>query len=52
MEKPRTPFKGVTDDVKGRIPFYKHDWLNSCGTGVRYSYLMFELNMKWHINLY
>lgn len=35
MEKPRTPFKGVTDDVKGRIPFYKHDWLNSCGTGVR-----------------
>ncbi|KAJ8555466.1 hypothetical protein K7X08_012962 [Anisodus acutangulus] len=35
MEKPKTPFKGVLDDIKGRITCYKRDWLDSCGTGVR-----------------
>lgn len=36
MEKPKTPFKGVIDDAKGRITCYKRDWLNSYSTGVRY----------------
>ncbi|KAF3655650.1 putative UDP-N-acetylglucosamine/UDP-glucose/GDP-mannose transporter-like [Capsicum annuum] len=35
MEKPKTPFKGVIDDAKGRITCYKRDWLNSYSTGVR-----------------
>lgn len=30
-----TPFKGVKDDIKGRLSCYKSDWLDTCGTGVR-----------------
>ncbi|KAK4485850.1 hypothetical protein RD792_008497, partial [Penstemon davidsonii] len=31
----KTPFKGVVDDVKGRLACYKKDWLDACGSGAR-----------------
>ncbi|KAL6544271.1 Boron transporter 4 [Orobanche gracilis] len=35
MDHLKTPFKGVTDDVKGRLKCYKKDWLDTCGSGAR-----------------
>ncbi|KAL3500390.1 hypothetical protein ACH5RR_039483 [Cinchona calisaya] len=35
MEQLRTPFRGVANDVKGRLSCYKKDWLDACGSGVR-----------------
>ncbi|KAL3645888.1 putative boron transporter 6 [Castilleja foliolosa] len=29
------PFKGMVNDVKGRLKCYKTDWLDTCGTGAR-----------------
>lgn len=35
MDNLKTPFKGVLDDVKGRLACYKKDWLDTCGSGAR-----------------
>ncbi|KAL6578534.1 Boron transporter 4 [Orobanche minor] len=35
MDHLKTPFKGVSDDVKGRLKCYKKDWLDTCGSGAR-----------------
>ncbi|KAL3614820.1 putative boron transporter 6 [Castilleja foliolosa] len=29
------PFKGMVNDVKGRLKCYKTDWLDTCATGAR-----------------
>lgn len=33
MELLRTPFKGVKDDIKGRLSCYKKDWSDACSSG-------------------
>ncbi|KAL1557374.1 Boron transporter 4 [Salvia divinorum] len=35
MDGLKTPFKGVTDDLKGRLKCYKKDWLDSFSAGPR-----------------
>ncbi|KAL2543936.1 putative boron transporter 6 [Forsythia ovata] len=35
MENLKTPFKGVINDVKGRLVCYKKDWFDTCGSGAR-----------------
>ncbi|KAH6757581.1 hypothetical protein C2S51_038729 [Perilla frutescens var. frutescens] len=35
MDNLKTPFKGVKNDVKGRLACYKKDWFDSCGSGAR-----------------
>ncbi|KAL7112109.1 hypothetical protein ACP275_05G131500 [Erythranthe tilingii] len=35
MDHLKTPFKGVSNDVKGRLACYKKDWLDTCGSGAR-----------------
>ena len=30
------PFRGITNDVKGRIPWYASDWHDGFSCGVRY----------------
>ncbi|XP_011081918.1 boron transporter 4-like [Sesamum indicum] len=35
MENLKTPFKGVKDDLKGRLACYKKDWVDACGSGAR-----------------
>ncbi|CAI9775681.1 unnamed protein product [Fraxinus pennsylvanica] len=35
MENLRSPFKGVVNDVKGRLACYKNDWFDACGSGAR-----------------
>ncbi|KAL3844109.1 hypothetical protein ACJIZ3_001512 [Penstemon smallii] len=35
MDYLKNPFKGVVDDVKGRLACYKNDWLDTCGSGAR-----------------
>lgn len=32
----RVPFKGISNDYKGRAPCYKQDWTGAHGSGVRY----------------
>jgi boron transporter len=29
------PFRGITEDFKGRLEFYKQDWICAICTGVR-----------------
>ncbi|KAL6547593.1 Boron transporter 4 [Orobanche hederae] len=38
MDHLKTPFKGVADDVKGRLKCYKKDWLDTCGSGARFDF--------------
>ncbi|KAL0330253.1 UNVERIFIED_CONTAM: Boron transporter 4 [Sesamum radiatum] len=33
MENLKTPFKGVKNDLKGRLACYKKDWVDACGSG-------------------
>ncbi|KAK1405529.1 hypothetical protein POM88_005134 [Heracleum sosnowskyi] len=33
MESIRAPFRGVAEDVRGRISCYKHDWLAGIRSG-------------------
>ncbi|XP_031257737.1 probable boron transporter 7 [Pistacia vera] len=35
MDSRRTPFKGISKDVKGRLACYKQDWMGALGSGVR-----------------
>lgn len=35
-----TPLQGVINDIKGRKKCYKQDWLDSCRSGLRYSFLI------------
>lgn len=35
MDNLKTPFKGVKEDLKGRLACYKKDWLDTCGSGSR-----------------
>lgn len=35
MEQLRTPFRGVINDVKGRLSYYKSDWLDAYASGLR-----------------
>ncbi|KAK6116867.1 hypothetical protein DH2020_049397 [Rehmannia glutinosa] len=35
MDHLKTPFKGVVNDIKGRLTCYKKDWLDTCGSGAR-----------------
>ncbi|KAL2543872.1 putative boron transporter 6 [Forsythia ovata] len=35
MENLKTPFKGVINDVKGRLVCYKKDWFDTCDSGAR-----------------
>ncbi|KAL0323911.1 UNVERIFIED_CONTAM: Boron transporter 4 [Sesamum calycinum] len=35
MENLKTPFKGVKNDLKGRLACYKKDWVDACGSGAR-----------------
>ncbi|XP_073021670.1 probable boron transporter 7 isoform X1 [Primulina eburnea] len=35
MDHLKTPFKGVTNDIKGRLACYKKDWIDTCGSGAR-----------------
>lgn len=39
MDQLKTPFKGVVNDVKGRLACYKKDWLDTCGSGARCVFL-------------
>ncbi|XP_073033395.1 boron transporter 4-like isoform X2 [Primulina eburnea] len=35
MDHLKTPFKGVTNDIRGRLTCYKKDWIDTCGSGAR-----------------
>ncbi|GER45143.1 HCO3- transporter family [Striga asiatica] len=35
MDHIKSPFKGIANDVKGRLKCYKKDWLDTCGSGAR-----------------
>ncbi|CAA0838346.1 Boron transporter 4 [Striga hermonthica] len=35
MDQIKSPFKGIANDVKGRLKCYKKDWLDTCGSGAR-----------------
>ncbi|CAA0821346.1 Boron transporter 4 [Striga hermonthica] len=35
MDHVKTPFKGMANDVNGRLKCYKNDWINTCGCGAR-----------------
>lgn len=36
MDSLKSPFKGVTRDIKERLPCYKQDWKEAC-SGLRYN---------------
>lgn len=42
MDSLKTPLKGVTDDLKGRLACYKKDWLDSCNSGPRCKSFLFS----------
>ncbi|KAK9741803.1 hypothetical protein RND81_03G129600 [Saponaria officinalis] len=33
-DKPTTPLGGVIQDIKGRLPFYRHDWIPASGAKI------------------
>ncbi|XP_073130174.1 boron transporter 4-like [Henckelia pumila] len=35
MDHLKTPFKGVANDIRGRLACYKKDWIDTCGSGAR-----------------
>ena len=34
------PFRGITEDVKGRLPWYSSDWHDGFTCGIRYVLLL------------
>lgn len=34
MESIKTPFRGIKNDVRGRLACYKQDWVNGIKSGV------------------
>lgn len=47
MEESFVPFRGINDDIQGRLKCYKQDWTGGLRAGFRYVSLAFLVKNLW-----
>lgn len=44
MEESFVPFRGIKNDIRGRLGCYKHDWTSAFAAGFRYYVYTFPVS--------
>jgi len=49
MEDTFVPFRGIKNDLQGRLMCYKQDWIGGLRAGFRYTFLMLQKMVNYFI---